>query len=81
MNDLVLKEVMKHTNELSDTLKSDERERISIGDFLVAPYVRTFEHPHDAKQYSDKLKAQILPNIKEVIDSYRNHTAAQTIEF
>jgi hypothetical protein len=48
----------------------------------VAPFTKTFDHAHDAKQYGDELATKILPGIRKLIDGYRAHSdRPATMEF
>lgn len=78
---MLMREISKHTEDYSVELMKEQRDFTHLGDYLIKPYTRTFSHPHEAKQYADTLKAKILPQIKEIIDSYRDHKSVQTLEF
>jgi hypothetical protein len=79
--DLMLKEVKRHSTAMTVELLKDHRMQTRVGDLLVSPFVRTFPNPHEAKQYADKLKTKILPGVRELIDSYREHKQSETLEF
>lgn len=78
---MLMREISKHTEGYSVELMKEQRDFTHLGDYLVKPYTCTFGHPHEAKQFGDTLKSKILPHIKEVIDSYRDHKTVQTLEF
>jgi hypothetical protein len=80
-DDQLVKEISKQTYEVVRELKSEERDSTHLGDYLIIPYVRTFDHPHEAKRFADTLTTKILPQIKEIIDSYREHKSVKTLEF
>jgi len=80
--DLITKEIVRQNAAVSGAFAEGQRERTVLGDFLVAPYTKTFDESHDAKLYGEKLQSQILPNIKKLIESYRGHSdRPKTIEF
>jgi hypothetical protein len=79
--DILLKEVQKVTNKSSIEMMKQERVTTRLGDYLVSPFTRAFDSPHEAKQYADKLKTKILPTIRSMIDGYSRHVPQETIEF
>ncbi|MGA8610792.1 MAG: hypothetical protein WB760_03570 [Xanthobacteraceae bacterium] len=79
--DLLLKEITKGIGKDAVELMKAERSQTRVGDYLVSPFTRVFPTPHEAKQYSDQLKTKLLPSIKDLIESYREHAAQQTVEF
>jgi hypothetical protein len=79
--DILLKEVKKVINQSSIDMMKEERSQTRVGDYLVSPFSRVFDTPHEAKQYADKLKNKLLPSIKELIEDYRAHAAQETVEF
>lgn len=79
--DILLKEVKKVINQSSVGMMKDQRAQTRVGDYLVAPFSRIFDSPHEAKQYADQLKTKLLPSIKDLIESYKEHKASETIEF
>jgi hypothetical protein len=79
--DLLLKEITKGISKDAVELMKAERSQTRVGDYLVSPFTRVFPTPHEAKQYSDQLKTKLLPSVKDLIESYREHAAQQTVEF
>jgi hypothetical protein len=79
--DLLLKEVKKVVNKDAVEKMKATRIQTRVGDYLVSPFTRVFDTPHEAKQYADQLKTKLLPSIKDLIESYREHMAQQTVEF
>jgi len=73
----ITKVVMDDVNES----QKKDRLRTSVGDLLVVPYRRLFDTAHEAKEHSDKLKTDLLPKIRKIIDGYRTYKAAETVEF
>lgn len=62
-------------------MRKETRTRIKLGDYLVFPFTKLFESPHEATQYANRLKTKILPSLRELIDSYKTQSSQQTIEF
>ena len=58
-----------------------ERTKTRVGDLLVSPFSRSFESPHQAKEYADKLKKKFLPEIRKLLDSYGVQKQTETLEF
>jgi hypothetical protein len=79
--DILLKEVKKVINKDAVALMKETRNQTRVGDYLVCPFERVFDSPHEAKQYADKLKKQMLPSIKDLLNSYHHQQASETIEF
>jgi hypothetical protein len=79
--DILLKEVKKVINKDAVELMKEKRTQTRVGDYLVTPFCRILDTPHEAKQYADHLKTKLLPSIKDLIEGYRQHLARQTIEF
>ena len=79
--DLLLKEISKVIGKDAVELMKAKRSQTRVGDYLVSPFTRVFSTPHEAKQYSDQLKTKLLPSIKDLLESYREHAARQTVEF
>jgi hypothetical protein len=80
--DLIAKELTKQSAGTVAALAEVHREQTLVGDFLVAPFTKTFDHAHDAKQYGDELTTKILPGIRKLIESYRSHSdRPATMEF
>ena len=71
--------------EASNNLYYDNIKRakveVLLGDYLVIPYSRKFATAHDAKLYGDKLKIEILPKIRNLIEGYAEHKQSQKLEF
>jgi hypothetical protein len=79
--DFLQKEIIKQSLEFGHRLSKSERTRIRFGDFMVAPFSRDFDTPHEATLYGSQLKTHILPAMKKLLDQYRQHKQAETIEF
>lgn len=73
--------VKKVVNEQVLDMAKHERRKTRLGDLLVLPFSRDFDTQHEAKQYADKLKTQLLPTMKKIIDSYRDFKPTETVEF
>jgi len=80
--DLIMKEITKQSADAVAAIAEVHRAQTLVGDFLVAPFTKTFDHAHDAKQYGDELTTEILPGIRKLIESYRGHSERPvTMEF
>jgi hypothetical protein len=79
--DVYLKVTKEATTQAALAALKQDRLQTRLGDYLVFPHSRDFKTPHEAKLYADKLKTTILPAIRSLIDSYKDSTSAQTIEF
>lgn len=58
-----------------------ERIKTRVGDLLVSPFSRSFDSPHEAKEYTDKLKTKFLPGVRKLLDGYTAHKRSETLEF
>jgi hypothetical protein len=79
--DLILKQITANVNELRVAGMKEHRTKTRVGDLLVAPFSRSFDSPHKAKEYADKLKTKFLPEIRKLLDSYGTHKQTETLEF
>jgi len=58
-----------------------ERKDITLADYMKAPYSRIFKTLPEANDYSDKLKTELLPKVKELLDRNVDRKATETVEF
>ncbi len=58
-----------------------ERTKTRVGDLVVAPFSRSFDRPHKAKEYADRPKTKLLPEVRKLLDSYSAHKQIETLEF
>lgn len=58
-----------------------KRTKITIGDYMDSPYSREFDTLPEAQEYSDLLKAKILPRLRELLDKRADTRSSETIEF
>jgi hypothetical protein len=80
--DLIAKEITKQSAGVAAAMAEVHREQTLVGDFLVAPFTKTFDRAHDAKKYGDELTSKILPDIRKLIEGYRGHSdRPATMEF
>jgi len=75
------KAITRQLNQNADQLQKEERLKTTVGDLLVVPYQRLFDTAHEAKEHSDKLKTELLPQVRKLIDGYKTYNAAETVEF
>lgn len=75
-----LKAVAREQVELVGNILKKERLVTTLGDLLIVPHQRLFETPHEANEYSNKLKTELLPKVKKLIDGYKDYKPAETIE-
>jgi hypothetical protein len=80
IKDAFLKEITEQSQSAVEGMLKEDRKQTLLGDYLVSPFSRIFETPHEAKLYADKLKTKILPQIKQHLDMYRNYQQSETIE-
>lgn len=80
-DDLLMREILKDGAQRSKEEHRTAKRVTKVGDLLLFRYTREFERPFTAKEYSDKLKTSLLPKLKQLIDRYRNHKQAETLEF
>ena len=52
--------------------KMQQRTQTRFGDLLVTHYRRIFSNPHEAKDFADKLKTEMLPAVRKLINSYQS---------
>jgi len=81
IKDDLLREVTKTVDADVNDMLRHERRKTRVGDLLVSPFSRDFETYHEAHDYLDILKTKHLPQIRQLIDRYRNLQQNQTIEF
>ena len=79
--DLILQQVTANVNKSRLARMKDDRTKTRIGDLLVSPFSRSFDSPHKAKEYADKLKTKFLPEIRKLLDTYSGHKQTETLEF
>jgi hypothetical protein len=78
---LVLEQIKKQVNEMSQTSRKEQRHITRVGDLLVSPFSRLCDSPHEAKEYADKLKTKFLPEVRKLLDGYSGHKQTETLEF
>jgi hypothetical protein len=77
----LLKEVSRQSRELARAMAKREREKTFVTNLLASPFTRIFDTPHEAKQYADKLKTQLLPALRKLIDDHAASKQSETLEF
>jgi hypothetical protein len=48
---------------------------------MKAPYTRIFETLPEANDYADKLKGDLLPRVKDMLDRNVDRKSTETVEF
>jgi hypothetical protein len=81
IKNLTRKAVTKQITQESLARLKNKRVKTCVGDLLVSPFSRSFESPHEAKKYADKLKTEFLPEIRKLLDGYTAHKQSETLEF
>lgn len=66
--------------DVIDGMKKD-RTKTRVGDLLVSPFSRSFDSPHEANDYANKLKTKFLPQVRKLLDQYSQHKPSETLEF
>jgi len=49
-----------------------------VADYFNNPYVRSFRTSHEAHLYANKLKQEILPGIKALVEEYKSRSKSET---
>jgi len=58
-----------------------ETKETILADYMKVPYTRIFETLPEANDYSDKLKTELLPKVKDLLDRNVDRKSTQTVEF
>jgi hypothetical protein len=58
-----------------------ETRDITLADYMKAPYTRAFETMPEASDYSEKLKTELLPRVRAMLDKNIGRKAAESVEF
>lgn len=77
---LAMREIMVADQERVENMKH-EKQKITIGDYLQRPFSRVFESLPEAHEYSDQLKREILPKVRQLLDRSFERKDAETLEF
>jgi hypothetical protein len=60
--------------------REKERVKVEITEYMISPYIRRFESITEAHDYAEKLKTEILPTLKDLIEKYRDRKSVETLE-
>jgi hypothetical protein len=81
VRDPYLKAAKKMGVEQAKALRTNYKQITTVGDLLVVPYRRQFGSAHDAKKHAEVLKTKLLPQLRLVLNQYKEHRTTETLEF
>jgi len=79
--DAALADMWAETTDQMIKVQKAAKRQVRLGDYLVAPFTRVFPTKHEATQYAQRLKTKLLPQIKELLQQYREYRQTDTIQF
>jgi hypothetical protein len=72
--------ISKQTNDIVHEWHAKDRTIIRVADFFTNPYVRQFKTHYEAVTYARRLKSQLLPRLRQLMEEVRSVPVEERFE-